>query len=184
MKGQHFVVFAFGHEFCHMMNSPEVLVIVSDNYTSIYTSHHSYPNSKPVNYTKIKNELAEIIDNGGILVMKNTELYGLTIDWMGITKNNPSEMVDHIENHVIELDLELKRLTEQKLNYSDIDLNYSLHTEMYAPIWQKGSKDKIIQECISDANIILALIKRCSDAGDIKVRLRNEKTPMEFDVEW
>ena len=64
------------------------------------------------------------------------------------------------------------------------DLTSQLLTEIYAPIWQKGSEVKIIDDCISDANIILALVQRCSSAGDIRVRLRNEEIPMEFDVEW
>ena len=74
--------------------------------------------------------------------------------------------------------------TVKKLNLNDIDLTSQLLTEIYAPIWQRGSEVKIIDDCISDANIILALVQRCSNAGDIRVRLRNEEIPMEFDVEW
>ena len=116
--------------------------------------------------------------------MKNTQDYGLTLSWSGITKSNPSDMIDYIENHVIDIDKDLKELTGQKLNLNDTDLTSRLLTEIYAPIWQKGSEVKIIEDCISDANIILDLIQRCSNAGDIRVRLRNEEIPMEFDVEW
>ena len=107
-----------------------------------------------------------------------------TLSWSGITKFTPSDIIDHIENHIINIDDELKALTGHKINLNDTDLSSQLHTEIYAPVWQKGSEAKIIQECISDANVILALVKRCSDAGDIRVRLRNEEIPMEFDVEW
>jgi len=184
MKGEHFVVFAYGSEFSHMVNAPEVVVITGDNYLSVYTSHRSYANSKPVRYSRIQDEMATIVDSGGILVLKNTQDYGLTLSWSGITKLTPSDIIDHIENHIINIDDELKALTGHKINLNDTDLSSQLHTEIYAPVWQKGSEAKIIQECISDANMILALVKRCSDAGDIRVRLRNEEIPMEFDVEW
>ena len=184
MKDEYFVVFAYGSEFSHIVNAPQVVVITGENYLSVYTSHRSYINSKPIKYSKIQDEMALIVDNGGILVLKNTQDYGLTLSWSGITKSNPSVMIDYIENHVIDIDKDLKELTGQKLNLNDTDLTSRLLTEIYAPIWQKGSEVKIIEDCISDANIILDLIQRCSNAGDIRVRLRNEEIPMEFDVEW
>jgi len=184
MKGKYFVVFAYGSEFSHIVNAPQVVVITGENYLSVYTSHRPYINSKPIKYSKIQDEMALIVDNGGILVLKNTQDYGLTLSWSGITKSNPSDMIDYIENHVIDVDKDLKKLTGQKLNLNDIDLTPQLLTETYAPIWQKGSEVKIIEDCISDANIILSLVQRCSNAGDIRVRLRNEEIPMEFDVEW
>ena len=165
MKVKHFVVFAYGSEFSHIINAPEVVVITGDDYLSVYTSYRSYANSKPIKYSKIQDEMALIIENGGILILKNTQDYCITLSWSGI-------------------DDELKVLTGHKININDTDLPSQLHTEIYAPIWQKGSEVKIIQECISDANIILTLVKRCSSASDIRVRLRNEEIPMEFDVEW
>ena len=184
MKGKYFVVFAYGNEFSHIVNTPEVVAIKGEDYLSVYTSHRPYINSKPIKYSTIQSEMAEIIDKGGILVLKNTQDYGLTLSWSGITKSNPSDMIDYIENHVIDIDKDLKKLTGQKLNLNDTDLTSQLLTEIYAPIWQKGSEVKIIDDCISDANIILALVQRCSSAGDIRVRLRNEQIPKEFDVEW
>ena len=184
MKGKHFVVFAYGSEFSHIINAPEVVVITGDDYLSVYTSYRSYADSKPIKYSKIQDEMALIIDNGGILILKNTQDYGITLSWSGITKSTPSDMIDYIEKHIINIDDELKVLTGHKINLNDTDLPSQLHTEIYAPIWQKGSEVKIIQECISDANIILTLVKRCSSASDIRVRLRNEEIPMEFDVEW
>jgi len=184
MKGEYFVVFAYGSEFSHIVNAPEVVIFTGEDYLSVYTSHRSYINSKPVIYSKIQDEMAYIVDSGGILVLKNTHNYGLSISWTGIGKRNPSDMIDYIENHVINIDKDLKKLTGQKLNLNDTDLKTQLLTEIYAPIWQKGSEAKIIEDCISDANIILDLIQRCSSAGDIRVRLRNEQIPKEFDVEW
>ena len=71
MKGKHFVVFAYGSEFSHIINAPEVVVITGDDYLSVYTSYRSYANSKPIKYSKIQDEMALIIDNGGILILKN-----------------------------------------------------------------------------------------------------------------
>jgi len=184
MKGKHFVVFAYGSEFSHMVNAPEVVIVTSDDYLSVYTSHRSYINSKPISYSKIQDEMAYIVDNGGILVLKNTQPYGLNTSWTGIDKGSPSDMVDHIERHIMDIDSEIKRISEQQLNLNDLDLEYSLHTEMYAPIWQKGSELSIIKHCIDDANIILTLVQRCSSAGDIRVRLRDKGVPKEYDVEW
>jgi len=116
--------------------------------------------------------------------LKNTQDYGITLSWAGISKSNPSDMVEHIDNHIINIDKDLETLVGHKINLNDTDLTSQLHTEIYAPVWQKGSEVKIIQECISDANIILTLVQRCSSAGDIRVRLRNEEIPTEFDVEW
>ena len=183
MKGKHFVVFAYGSEFSHMVNAPEVVIIAGNDYLSVYTSYRSYADSKPIEYSKIQDEMATIV-GGGILVLKNTQDYGLTLSWAGISKSNPSDMIEHIDNHIINIDKDLETLIGHKINLNDTDLPSQLHTEIYAPVWQKGSEVKIIQECISDANVILALVKRCSDAGDIRVRLRNEEIPMEFDVEW
>lgn len=177
-------MFAYGSEFSHMVDSPEVVVITGNDYLSVYTSHRSYINSKPIRYSKIGEEMSFIMDKGGILVLKNTQHYGLTLPWIGVNKSSPSDMVDYIENHVIDIDKDLEHLVGQKINLNDTNLKSQLHTEIYAPVWQKGSEVKIIQECISDANIILSLVQRCSDAGDIRVRLRNEEIPMEFDVEW
>tara|TARA_R100001510_G_scaffold15058_1_gene12379 strand:- start:1029 stop:1583 length:555 start_codon:yes stop_codon:yes gene_type:complete len=184
MKGKHFVVFAYGSEFSHMVNAPEVVIIAGNDYLSVYTSYRSYADSKPIEYSKIQDEMATIVDGGGILVLKNTQDYGLTLSWAGISKSNPSDMIEHIDNHIINIDKDLETLIGHKINLNDADLPSQLHTEIYAPVWQKGSEVKIIQECISDANVILALVKRCSDASDIRVRLRNEEIPMEFDVEW
>jgi len=184
MKDQYFVVLAYGSEFSHIVDAPEVVVITGEDYLSVYTSHRPYINSKPIKYSKIQDEMALIVDNGGVLVLKNTQDYGLTLSWSGITKSNPSDMINYIENHVIDIDKDLKKLTGQKLNLNDTDLTSQLLTEIYAPIWQKGSEVKIIEDCISDANIILDLIERCSSAGTIKVRQRDKEIPMEFDVEW
>ena len=184
MKGKHFVVFAYGSEFSHMVNAPEVVIVTGENYLTVYTSYRSYVNSKPIKYSKIQDEMAHIVDNGRILVLKNTQDYGITLSWAGISKSNPSDMVEHIDNHIINIDKDLETLVGHKINLNDTDLTSQLHTEIYAPVWQKGSEVKIIQECISDANIILTLVQRCSSAGDIRVRLRNEEIPTEFDVEW
>ena len=184
MKGKHFVVFAYGSEFSHMVNAPEVVIVTGENYLTVYTSYRSYVNSKPIKYSKIQDEMAHIVDNGGILVLKNTQDYGITLSWAGISKSNPSDMVEHIDNHIINIDKDLETLIGHKINLNDTDLTSQLHTEIYAPVWQKGSEVKIIQECISDANIILTLVQRCSSAGDIRVRLRDKGVPKEYDVEW
>ena len=76
MKGEHFVVFAYGSEFSHIVNAPEVVVIAGEDYLSVYTSHRSYAGSKPVRYSRIQDEMATIVDSGGILVLKNTQDYG------------------------------------------------------------------------------------------------------------
>ena len=81
MKGEHFVVFAYGSEFSHMVNAPEVVVIAGDDYLSVYTSYRCYAGSKPVRYSRIQDEMATIVDSGGILVLKNTQDYGLTLSW-------------------------------------------------------------------------------------------------------
>ena len=73
MKDEYFVVFAYGSEFSHIVNAPEVVVITGENYLSVYTSHRPYINSKPIKYSKIQDEMALIVDNGGILVLKNTK---------------------------------------------------------------------------------------------------------------
>ena len=182
MKGKYFVVFAYGNEFSHMINSPEVVIIKGEDYLSVYTSHRPYVDSKPIIYNKIQSEMANIIDNNGILVLKNTDQYGINAAWAELGKSNPTDMIKYIEDHVFDIDAELKRIMEHQVNLND--LSYTLHTELYAPIWQKGSKNKIINECISDADIILTLIQRCSDAGDIKVRSRRTGVIEGVDVEW
>ena len=42
MKGKHFVVFAYGSEFSHMVNAPEVVIVTGENYLTVYTSYRSY----------------------------------------------------------------------------------------------------------------------------------------------
>ena len=184
MKGKHFVVFAYGNEFSHIVNAPEVVIIKGEDYLSVYTSHRPYINSKPILFKKIQSEMAEIIDNGGILVLKNTEPYAINAAWAELGKSNPTDMIKHIEDHVFDIDAELKRVMEHQVNLHDSDLRYSLHTEVYAPIWQKGSEVSIVKHCIEDANIILTLVQRCSDAGYIKVRSRATGVIEGVDVEW
>ena len=182
MKGEHFVVFAYGGEFSHLVSVPEVVIIKGEDYLSVYTSHRSYINSKPVEYDKIQSEMAEIIDKGGIIVLKNTGDYALSPAWAELDKNNPTDMINHIEDHVFDIDVEIKQITKEQLNISD--LSYTLHTEVYAPIWQKGSEVTIIQNCVNDANIILDLVQTCSNAGYIKVRSRATGVIKGFDLEW
>ena len=182
MKGEHFVVFAYGGEFSHLVSTPEVVIIKGEDYLSVYTSHRSYINSKPIKYDKIQSEMAEIIDKGGILVLKNTDPYALSPAWAELGKGNPTDMINHIEDHVFDIDVELKSIMKHQLNISD--LSYTLHTEVYAPVWQKGSEVTIIEHCISDANIILDLVQTCSNAGYIKVRSRATGVVEGVDVEW
>ena len=93
---KHFVVFAYGNEMSHMVNSPEVVVIRSRDTVSVYTTHKSYPESKPIKYSKIQSEMSTIIDEGNILVMKNTADYGLNLAWAELGKSNPSDMINYI----------------------------------------------------------------------------------------
>tara|TARA_R110001592_G_scaffold32591_11_gene114061 strand:- start:2159 stop:2737 length:579 start_codon:yes stop_codon:yes gene_type:complete len=192
MKGEHFVVFAYGGEFSHLVSTPEVVIIKGEDYLSVYTSHHSYINSKPIKYGKIQSEMAEIIDKGGIIVLKNADNYALSPAWAELGKSNPTDMVNHIEDHVFDIDAELKLITKEQLNLNDgigpqfhqSDLCYALHTEVYAPIWQKGSEVTIIENCVNDADIILNLVQTCSNAGYIKVRSRATGVIKGFDLEW
>ena len=192
MKGKYFVVFAYGNEFSHIVNTPEVVAIKGEDYLSVYTSHRPYINSKPIKYSTIQSEMAEIIDKGGILVLKNTDPYALSPAWAELGKGNPTDMVNHIEDHVFDIDAELKRITKEQLNLNDgigpqfhqSDLCYALHTEVYAPIWQKGSEVTIIENCVNDAGIILNLIQACSNAGYIKVRSRRTGVGERVEVEW
>ena len=186
---KHFVVFAYGNEMSHMVDSPEVVVIKSKDTLSVYTSHSSYPNSKNIDYSKIQSEMAQIIDEGNILVLKNTTNYGLDLAWTQLGKSNPSDMLNHIEDRVFDIDNELKNLIEHSINLQDaigptLGEKYILHTEKYAPVWQKGSEKTIVQHCINDAGIVLDLIEHCSNRGLISVRSRKTGMTKGVEVEW
>ena len=183
------MVFAYGNETSHMINAPEVVIIKGEDYLSIYTSRRSYINSKPISYKLIQSEMSEILDNGGIIVMKNASDYALTPAWAELERGNPTDMVMHIEDHIFDIDLEIKKAAGHTVNLQDalgptLGEKYILHTERYAPIWKKGSKDTIVKQCIEDATIILNLANYCSDAGLIKVRSRATGVIEGVDVEW
>ena len=189
MKDQYFVVFAYGGDRSHMVNSPEVVIIKGEEYLSVYTSHRPYVDSKRIAYDKIQSEMANIVDNGGVLVLKNTDEYGINAAWTELGKSNPTDMVKQIEDHIFDIDNELKNILEHSANLQDalgptLGEKYSLHTERYAPVWQKGSKDTIIAQCIEDATIILNLVNHCRGAGLINVRSRRTGVIKGVDVEW